>query len=272
MSTPCLYSIIRYAPYAETEEFANIGVVICAPKLGKMSFKLTKSNDARVRNFFKDDTIFHAVKPSIEQELQTACSLVSQIGNPRKVADFFNTFTSPRESIFYYSIPRIILTSAYDAELVRLYKKFIKHTEYTKERREEILVKELRSRFQSHQELKNAFKKETLGGELTRFSMPLVAKNDEHILCAIKPLAFTQDEPSKMLEHCDTWVSRVKRAVTEDIFDLDAVLFTIDSHRKPSIAEQKAIDEIQKTLDNNKICHFRHNDSHSIVQFAKDSI
>ncbi|WP_165738082.1 DUF3037 domain-containing protein, partial [Enterobacter hormaechei] len=26
MTTPCLYSIVRYAPYAETEEFANVGV------------------------------------------------------------------------------------------------------------------------------------------------------------------------------------------------------------------------------------------------------
>lgn len=32
MTTPCLYSIVRYAPYAETEEFANIGVLLCAPK------------------------------------------------------------------------------------------------------------------------------------------------------------------------------------------------------------------------------------------------
>ncbi|MBD2815586.1 hypothetical protein ID850_12570 [Xenorhabdus sp. Flor] len=102
--------------------------------------------------------------------------------------------------------------------------------------------------------------------------MPLVAKNDERILCAIKPLAFIQDEPSKMLEHYDTWVSRVKRAVTENVFSLQIVLFTIDFHREPSITEQKAIDEIQKTLDSNKISHFKHNDSSSIVQFAKDSI
>ncbi|MDC9620291.1 DUF3037 domain-containing protein [Xenorhabdus bovienii] len=272
MSTPCLYSIIRYAPYAETEEFANIGVIVCAPKLGKMSFKLTKSNDTRVKSFFKDDTIFHVVKPSIEKELQTACNLVSRINNPHKIADFFNTLTSPRESIFYYSTPRILLTSNYDTELMRLYRKFIKHTEHTKERREEILARELKERFQSYQDLKNLFRKEVIGGELTRFSMPLVARNDEHVLCAIKPLAFTQDEPSKMLEHCDTWVSRVKRAISEDIFNLESVLFTIDSHKKPSIAEQKAIDEIRKTLDSNKIPHFKYNDDSSIVQFAKSSI
>ena len=58
MTTPCLYSIVRYAPYAETEEFANIGVVLCAPKLGQFHFQLTQSNNARVKNFFQDDVIF----------------------------------------------------------------------------------------------------------------------------------------------------------------------------------------------------------------------
>ncbi|XLF30659.1 DUF3037 domain-containing protein [Klebsiella pneumoniae] len=45
MSTPCLYSIVRYAPYAETEEFANIGVVMCAPK---ENFLISRSQSATI--------------------------------------------------------------------------------------------------------------------------------------------------------------------------------------------------------------------------------
>ncbi|MBX6951192.1 DUF3037 domain-containing protein, partial [Providencia rettgeri] len=41
MKIPLLYSIIRYAPYAETEEFANVGVVICSPKTNEICFNLT---------------------------------------------------------------------------------------------------------------------------------------------------------------------------------------------------------------------------------------
>ncbi len=48
MTTPCLYSIVRYAPYAETEEFANIGVLLCAPKENYFDFQLTKRIDSRV--------------------------------------------------------------------------------------------------------------------------------------------------------------------------------------------------------------------------------
>ncbi|MBS9424796.1 DUF3037 domain-containing protein [Photorhabdus caribbeanensis] len=272
MNTPLLYSIVRYAPYAETEEFANVGVIICAPRLGYMVYRLTKTNDARVKNFFKDDTIFHVVKPSIDRELQIATSIISELHSPEKIRDFFYTFTSPKESIFYYSPPRVLLACDCKEELSRLFNKFVKHTEHTKEKREKILARELRERFQSHQELKNIFKKETVGGELTRFSMPLVAMKNKDVLCAIKPLAFTQEEPSKMLEHCDTWVSRIKRAASENILNMKTVLFTIDHRRKPGLAEQKAIDEIRKTLDFSEIFHLSHDDEKSIIEFAKHSI
>ncbi|MEI6957517.1 DUF3037 domain-containing protein, partial [Klebsiella pneumoniae] len=72
MSTPCLYSIVRYAPYAETEEFANIGVVMCAPKENFFDFQITKRNDSRVRSFFHDDCIFPIAKDTIQRELQFA--------------------------------------------------------------------------------------------------------------------------------------------------------------------------------------------------------
>ena len=72
MTTPCLYSIVRYAPYAETEEFANIGVVLCAPKNHAFYFKLTKSNDARVSAFFRDDTIFRLARDAVARELKLA--------------------------------------------------------------------------------------------------------------------------------------------------------------------------------------------------------
>lgn len=69
-----------------------------------------------------------------------------------------------------------------------------------------------------------------LGGELTRFSIPLVARQNDKILCAIKPLAFTQDKPERMMEHCDSWTAKILRAASERILSLSNVLFTIDPH------------------------------------------
>ncbi|MBU3893030.1 DUF3037 domain-containing protein [Serratia rubidaea] len=272
MNTPCLYSIVRYAPYAETEEFANIGVVLCAPKKQAFHFKLTKSNDARVSAFFRDDTIFPYARDAISRELKMAQEQVKHLESPDDLAQFFSYMTAKRESIFHFSSTRVVLTSSPEKELNLIYDKFINHSEYNKERREDILARELKSRINSYSELKNAFKKETLGGELTRFSMPFVAKSDGEILCAIKPLSFGQSEPGKMMEHCDSWVARVSRAASEGLLSLSNVLFTIDGHERPSDHEARAMNEIRKTFDKNGISHYKHNDESSIISFAKAAL
>lgn len=272
MTTPCLYSIVRYAPYAETEEFANIGVVLCAPKKHAFHFKLTQGNDARISAFFRDDTIFPYAKDAVARELRLAKEQIRNFDSAERLAQFFSYLTAKRESIFHFSSTRVVLTSDPERELALIYDKFINHAEYNKERREDILAKELKSRLNSYSELKNAFKKETLGGDLTRFAMPFVAKNDDEILCAIKPLSFGQKEPGKMMEHCDSWVARVTRAANENLLNLANVLFTIDGHKKPLAAEAKAMDEIRRTFDRHHISHFKHDDELSIISFAKQSL
>lgn len=272
MTTPCLYSIVRYAPYAETEEFANVGVVLCAPKKHTFHFRLTQSNDARVNAFFRDDTIFTFAKEAVATELRLAQELTKNISSADELAQFFSYLTAKRESIFHFSTTRVVLADSPERAMNAIYEKFINHSEYNKERREEILAKELKSRLNSYSELKNIFRKETLGGDLTRFSMPFVAKNDDEILCAIKPLAFVQQEPGKMMEHCDSWVSRVVRAANENILNLGRVLFTIDGHKKSSVAEAKAMDEIRRTFDRHHIEHFKHDDEKSIISFAKQAL
>lgn len=104
--------------------------------------------------------------------------------------------TAKRESIFHFSSTRVVLAENPEQELQRLYAKFVNHTDYNKERREEILTRELKGRLNSYAELQNIFRKETFGGDLIRFSMPFVAKQEDEVLCAsIKPLAFVQQEP-----------------------------------------------------------------------------
>lgn len=70
MTTPCLYSIIRYVPYAETKKLANIVVVFCTPKKHAFHFKLMQGNDARICAFLRDDTIFPYAKNAVARELK----------------------------------------------------------------------------------------------------------------------------------------------------------------------------------------------------------
>lgn len=272
MTTPCLYSIVRYAPYAETEEFANIGVVMCSPKKRTFHFMLTQSNDARISAFFRDDTIFPLAKDAVASELRFAQEQSYHFQTDEQLANFFNYLTTRKESIFHFSSTRVVMANDPEKELLRIYNQFVNHSDFSKERREEILAKELRRRLNTYAELKDSFRKETFGGELTRFTMPFVAKSADEVLCAIKPLAFVQSQPGKMMEHCDSWVSRVTRAAEENILSLKNVLFTIDGHTSPKSIESKAMDEIRKTFDRHHIAHFKHDDEKSIIEFAKASL
>ncbi|MGY0161661.1 DUF3037 domain-containing protein [Edwardsiella tarda] len=272
MTTPCLYSIIRYAPYAETEEFANIGVVLCAPKLGQFHYLLTKGNNARVKNFFQDEIIFPRAKEAIDIELKFAQEQSCRFQKPEKLANFFNYLIERKESIIHFSPARVVMAEHPQEVILELYNKFVNRSEVTKESREAILTRELKNRFLHYNDLKNVFKKEILGGELTRFSIPFVARQNDRILCAIKPLAFTQDKPERMMEHCDSWTAKVLRAASERILSLSNVLFTIDPPLQPTALEVKAMREIRKTFDDKGINHIEHSDESSIITFARQAI
>ncbi|EIV2913307.1 DUF3037 domain-containing protein [Serratia marcescens] len=272
MTTPCLYSIIRYAPYAETEEFANIGVVLCAPKLGVFHYQLTQSNNARVKSFFQDEVIFPHAKDAFAREMKFAQEQVGKFPTPEKLANFFNYLIEKKESIIHFSPARVVMAEHPREMTLNLFNKFVNHSEVTKESREIILARELKNRFSHYNDLKNAFRKETLGGELTRFSIPFVARQDGDILCAIKPLAFTQDKPEKMMEHCDSWTAKILRAASEKILSLSNVLFTIDSPFQQNDLEVKAMREIRRTFDEKGINHTEHRDESSIIDFARQAI
>lgn len=82
MTTPCLYSIVRYAPFAETEEFANIGVVVCAPQKHIFLFRLTQSNDARLRLSSKMTLSFPLAKDAVARELAFAQEQTKTLKRP----------------------------------------------------------------------------------------------------------------------------------------------------------------------------------------------
>ena len=80
----------------------------------------------------------------------------------------------------------MILSENPKEELARIYNKYVNHSDYTKERREDVLARELKRSIDRIDGLKNVFKQATIDGYFAKFSMPLVAKKHDRIQCAIK--------------------------------------------------------------------------------------
>ncbi|WP_117057267.1 DUF3037 domain-containing protein, partial [Klebsiella pneumoniae] len=114
----------------------------------------------------------------------------SQIVGHQQLAQFFRYFTSKKESIFQFSSTRVVLSADPKEELEHIYNRYVNHSDYTKERREDVLAREIKRSIDRIDGLKNAFKPESIDGFYAKFTMPLVAKKQNIIQCAIKPLAF----------------------------------------------------------------------------------
>jgi hypothetical protein len=68
----CMYAVVRFMPFAETREFANVGVVVIAPKFGLYDFKLAPQKLGLVTQFFDDldGMVYKHVIEGFEAELE----------------------------------------------------------------------------------------------------------------------------------------------------------------------------------------------------------
>ena len=230
---------------------------------------MANRNDSRVRKFFHDDCIFPLSKDAFFRELGFAKNTAVEISGAQSLSQFFHYFTAKRESIFHFSQARVVLTNNPGEEMKKIYDRYVNHSDYTKTRREEVLAKELKRSIDRIDALKNMYKNQTINGTLSKFSMPLVAKRNDVISRAIKPLAFEQSEPGKMMEHGDTWVMRVTRAAEENLLNIDDILFTIEVPESLTAGQSKVIDTIKRTMDAKKINHIPASNHKDTIDFAK---
>ncbi len=75
MNIACHYAIVRFTPFIETGEFANVGVVMFAPGVRFFAFRLMVNRYARISNFFEglDPKVFKASISSLREEMDSAC-------------------------------------------------------------------------------------------------------------------------------------------------------------------------------------------------------
>lgn len=246
MKYACLYSIVRFAPFAETEEFANVGIVLSAPAIGRMEYRLARKNLKRVNQFFECNSLFAQAMEMAQNELETVRQITAQ-AQEAQIVNHFRFLTEPKESLIRFSPMRSILANDLSATLDELFERYIERQGIGRERREETMVREIRSLFA--QASIRSFRDETLTGELTRLHLPLVHRNE--VVAAIKPMAFDQAEPSAILDHCEQWLMKFARAEREGVIELKNVLVPVTApaeeesprHRK---AVQIARDSIQE--------------------------
>ncbi|SRR3990167_1092068 len=111
MKTLYQYAIVRFLPFAETGEFANIGIVLCAPDVGVFAFQLIPTPSERVQQFFLQ--LDNALLPNTIELLTNELTRIQQLAEQQSSTQVFATFEElirPREQLIRYSGLRSIFT------------------------------------------------------------------------------------------------------------------------------------------------------------------
>lgn len=119
MKTLYQYTIVRFLPFAETGEFANVGIVLCAPDAGVFAFQLIPTPSERVQQFFPqlDNTLLPDTLKLLTDELNRIQQLTEQQTSPQ-LFDTVQELIRPREQLIRYSGLRSVLSPTKPTELL----------------------------------------------------------------------------------------------------------------------------------------------------------
>lgn len=118
----CIYAIVRFTPFVETGEFANVGIVLFAPEKMLFGFRLLQEYD-RVTNFFEpfDTTAYIATMKNLHDELERLSNFFVRaeklIKTPKRFSEtLFAEVIKSRETVIQFSEPRVVI--AEDLQIV----------------------------------------------------------------------------------------------------------------------------------------------------------
>ncbi len=272
---PCLYSIVRFAPFVETGEFANVGVVMIAPEQRYFDFRLMIQRHARVTHFFEqlDAKIYKASMLNLKEELNRVASLLRQHGFDRRFKandqDFakrlFAEVVRPRETIIKFGEPRAALADDMKATLDELYGYYVERKFVTREYQEAVLERGMR-KWLYQARILNRFARREIGDEEYHAAFPFVECHDDRPVKVLKPLHLAHDQSSKILDHGGQWLFRAGQLKRRNQLPQN-LLFAVQKPQGDG-ARERACQEIIDGLRDEGAVVLPYSDKEHIMEFA----
>ena len=241
--TPVMYALVRFRPFAETEEFANVGVLVCCPELNFIDYRMIAPQVNRVPQFFDrfDKTQYKAIITDFAKVLK---NLVEQGRNTdsKDKRYLFEAFVHPREAVITLSNYRVVMSENPRNELNRLFEHYVRQNFDAKISAEQQAEKAIKAIIKDTGRI---FIPKRIGDGEMSVAFPFVNSQAEKLHKVIKPLFLGQEKIQSVYEHGDVWVGKVRRIRHH----LPAqTLFTINGN-----THKKAIEEITHELQQQDI-------------------
>lgn len=232
----CQYAIVRFAPFVETGEFANVGIVMMAPDSRYFGFELELKRYARITHFFEDvdARLYKKTLYNLRGELERIGDLLKTHGFDRRLkendVDFarrlFAELVRPRETIVRFGQVRTALADDPEKKLKELFAFYVERNFVTKKYQEELLLESGIRRLLYRIHVGELFEKAKVGDENYHVNFPFVHHEEGRPDKIIKPLHLAHAEPTRIYEHGDAWIQRINR-LKGRYLDPARVLFTL---------------------------------------------
>ncbi len=236
----CRYAIIRFAPYIETGEFANVGIVLACPATGYFGFKLQDRRTQRVTRFFEHIEgrdyrqalqLFKEELIRIELMAATAGAHHDRVGFIRGL---FERLVHPRETVLQFGEPRALMVDDPAQAMENMFQRYVEHDFAERTNREQALLRNVQAFIQTlHIDI--PFRPYTIGTETLRAVFPLVQMVDgtEKPGKIIKPFFLAQEQPTEITDHAGNWLHKLRKMRDRRLLPED-VLFAVRGPKEPA--------------------------------------
>ncbi|MEX0606194.1 MAG: DUF3037 domain-containing protein [Marinobacter sp.] len=275
----CQYAIVRFMPYIETGEFANVGILLWVPKTRYLGFKLLRRKHARITQFFDelDRGVFLKTMGDLEAELRRVQVMLKdhkdEFGDNNREYGFhkglFQELIRPRETILRFSEQRVILAENSEQTLQELYNYYVERNFVTKEYQETILEKGIKKLLEQR-DLASRFTRRRIEDQLYGVTFPFVEQEEDRALRVIKPLFLGQADSTAIIEHGGRWKLKVEQLRKRHLLN-GPVLFPVKGPERtqPAGIRLEAFKETCESLAGDGIEVVPYTKEDRILEFAR---
>lgn len=271
MRIACQYAIVRFLPFLETGEFANVGVVLFAPKKGYWDYKLAPATFPRVTQFFGeiDRKVYRKAMQGFNDEMAEIQELAGQLYG-KELLEFGREVTRLRESLLRFGELRTLLTDNPQQTMEELYDQFVGRNFVDKDYREEKMARAIKHQLQGFK-LEKQYTKKTFEAKLRKITLPLVRQADIETR-VMKPLAFDHKNPSKLIEHGELWKNKIQWLLENNVLDEDKILLPIEAPNTLNSDLKEAYEIALHDLETLNIELIAFEDTQRIIDFAREGL
>lgn len=247
MSTICNYAVLRFQPYPETGEFANLGVVMLCSN-GLFISKIETRSFKRVTQFFEnlDKNTFLNARRIYANEVNRVRDIIHEHMDDRATQRaIFKHLIGPSETMFRFSAPGTVCAEQPEKTLEKLFQSYVHHDFGSRQDPEQQLTQQINRVLKGLEG--RSYDKGTLEAGYYKINFPFLWHQGAIARQAIKPITFDLDDPSSIIEKGDKWLAKIDRLLRAGAAPQDAV-FISRAPRETAGPIYKAYQDVIKEL------------------------